>query len=751
MKRSFSIAGGLWLCLVAGPVAAQYPWPVTPLERSQEITGTFCEYRDTGSAPHFHNGVDIPKPDGSPVYAVRDGRVTALSAVGANAFVRVENFAYVHIRPSAAISIGDSVFAGQTVLGTILPGQGHVHLTDGQPGSEQNALRTDFGLTPYDDPWPPRISEVQFFEFETGRIFPGNLLSGNVGIRFRVREANGPPTTSESRLNNGAYAAGYQVLSRDRKQVVYSPAPSGVQFRFDVKPSNFFVHNVFDPARSSTSRHVYIITNRLTRRDALDTAALPAGDYTIMLFAVDTRANADTVYLDVTIEHRDLLPPQAPVLLQARNQDGEQRLAFAGSDDEDLLGFRLYSSPDLNRFDLVADEGVLPAGASSHALPPSQAPVYFYLTAVDTVAPPNESERSDVYGIGNGSRPAHVLVVDGFDRLASWTQPYHWFAAIHGQAMAPNDVSFSSCANEALLDGDVALKEYDAVVWVLGDEGTEDETFSSGEQQLVRAYLEGGGKLFVTGSEIAWDLGANGSTLDQQFLRDYLKVTYAGDDAGSLMVRPEAGGIFDGLAEFEYGVRPYEEDFPDYFTPATGSQVALRYGNNRIASVQYSGTFGNGAEPGKLVIFGFPFETISSLNVRREIMARVLDFFFPDLPVAVLPGEGSVPQQFTLSQNYPNPFAVEGDEGAEMAGTSIAFALPQATSVGAVVYDVLGREVHRWPATAYGAGQHVLRWDGRNAAGDAVARGVYFLRMQTGDGAMAGSVVIVQTIKMHIR
>ncbi|MDZ7339654.1 MAG: hypothetical protein ONB30_14100, partial [candidate division KSB1 bacterium] len=60
-----------------GTAQAQYPWPVTPFTASQEITGTFCEFRDTDPADHFHNGVDIPKPDGTPVYPVQSQRITS--------------------------------------------------------------------------------------------------------------------------------------------------------------------------------------------------------------------------------------------------------------------------------------------------------------------------------------------------------------------------------------------------------------------------------------------------------------------------------------------------------------------------------------------------------------------------------------------------------------------------------------------------------------------------------------------------
>jgi len=117
--------------LTAPPVLAgeQFPWPVTPFDQSHEITGTFCEFRDTQSSDHFHNGTDIPKADGQPVYPVKSGTITSMATSGSNAYVRVNDIAYVHIKPNPDLSVGDAVVASQTVLGTIYPGMGHVHFT----------------------------------------------------------------------------------------------------------------------------------------------------------------------------------------------------------------------------------------------------------------------------------------------------------------------------------------------------------------------------------------------------------------------------------------------------------------------------------------------------------------------------------------------------------------------------------------------------------------------------------------------
>ena len=70
---------------------------------------------------------------------------------------------------------------------------------------------------------------------------------------------------------------------------------------------------------------------------------------------------------------------------------------------------------------------------------------------------------------------------------------------------------------------------------MLGDESTEHETFSAAEQILVQQYLESGGKIFVSGSEIGWDLFEKGTPSDKNFYTNYLKAIYKSDDALSLL------------------------------------------------------------------------------------------------------------------------------------------------------------------------------------------------------------------------
>jgi hypothetical protein len=76
------------------------------------------------------------------------------------------------------------------------------------------------------------------------------------------------------------------------------------------------------------------------------------------------------------------------------------------------------------------------------------------------------------------------------------------------------------------------------------------------------------------------------------------------------------------------------------------------------------------------------------------------------------------PTEFSLSQNYPNPFN---------PSTTIKYAIPKRTSVGLILYDILGREVEVLVNEDQDAGQYKINL---NAGG--LASGIYFYQLQAG-------------------
>lgn len=84
---------------------------------------------------------------------------------------------------------------------------------------------------------------------------------------------------------------------------------------------------------------------------------------------------------------------------------------------------------------------------------------------------------------------------------------------------------------------------------------------------------------------------------------------------------------------------------------------------------------------------------------------------------------GETPTSFGIDQNYPNPFNPT---------TDINFHLPQQANVQIAVYDMMGRLVDTLVDQQMGAGSYRATWNGRDAAGNQVASGVYLYKINAG-------------------
>lgn len=113
--------------------------------------------------------------------------------------------------------------------------------------------------------------------------------------------------------------------------------------------------------------------------------------------------------------------------------------------------------------------------------------------------------------------------------------------------------------------------------------------------------------------------------------------------------------------------------------------------------------------------------TTFELGRIRVVGDRVWDIDLGDA-TAIGETQDATPHRFVLEQNYPNPFNGE---------TVIGFSLEREGRAEVVVYNLLGQRVRVLRPGDWTAGEHAVRWDGRDETGRAVASGVYLYRLAT--------------------
>ncbi len=199
----------------ASPVAAtsaarssSYGWPVKPFDQQHPVRGSFGDPRSvfrgaptksglmhSQCACSYHQGIDISAPDGTAVYAVRDGVVRTVTPD----WVEVDSdsgsaFQYWHV--NAAVHVGDHVQARADVIGHIQHASGHVHLTELAGGRPVNPLAPGH-IGPYSDTTTPTVSAITFRSRDTGPELLPEYVHGAVEIVAAASDAHAIPVPGQ--------------------------------------------------------------------------------------------------------------------------------------------------------------------------------------------------------------------------------------------------------------------------------------------------------------------------------------------------------------------------------------------------------------------------------------------------------------------------------------------------------------------------------------------------------------------------
>ena len=344
------------------------------------------------------------------------------------------------------------------------------------------------------------------------------------------------------------------------------------------------------------------------------------------------------------------------------------------------------------------------------------------------------SKHTEVLGVIPSANSPKVLIVNGFDRVTGTNNTFD-FIKEHGSALHNNDYLFDSASNEAIINKYIKLTDYQIVDWILGEEGTATSSFNDIEQSLIQEFLMDGGKLFVSGSEVGYDLSDKGDNNDKLFYEKFLRANYISDAAGGRQANYNAYGVqgtlFDGVnLSFDDGTQgSYDVDWPDGIKPISNEEINLKfegvdYDSSGGAGISYRGGFGGSPLSGGLVYLTIGFESIYPENKRNIIMKRVMHYL--DGPFTSIMDENQlVPDKPRITALYPNP---------SNKSISIEFQIIRHTPIAYLsITDILGRELFNMSVQSLPTKNQKFNWTGTLKNGTEAPSGIYIAKLSQGN------------------
>ena len=181
------------------------------------------------------------------------------------------------------------------------------------------------------------------------------------------------------------------------------------------------------------------------------------------------------------------------------------------------------------------------------------------------------------------------------------------------------------------------LQRYTVVVWDCGWGGKPGDD----NRPQLSSFLDGGGRLMISGEDIGWSLVDDGTPSSAQWYEDYLHADYVLDDSGYESVTGVSGDpIGDGLSFTLNGTdSAMNQEYPSEIDPRSGATGVFRYSAGSEGVIRYS----TGCRE---VYFAFGFEGITGSAMRDTVMRRSVEWL----------ADGAWPdtEQPTVTLSYPN-------------------------------------------------------------------------------------------------
>ena len=375
-----------------------------------------------------------------------------------------------------------------------------------------------------------------------------------------------------------------------------------------------------------------------------------------------------------------------------------------------------------------AQEAALGTGHSVHLaglLPETQ--YWFDVEATDHGGNATRDDRGGQHYRFATGKKGEILVVVGDD--GTFTASSSYLDALRQRGWSPELLAGGTLTGLPVGDRDSGLRSYLAVLWQSGLE--QYPPLEDGVRAALTDYMDGGGRLTVTGNDIAWalsDVGSGHADAERTaWLAQTLHLQFLEDPAGWTVNQGVAGDPISGSYTLGAAYAPHRQGasgdeiaivpgtgtgaYTWTNTDATPGNIGFRWQNGApngsAATAVWGGT------PSRLVYNGFEWSGLVDPAVRADVLDRTLIWLIgndhPDVTI-VAPNGGEVITTGTVTIYWTE--AAHG--GAGIASRSLFYSSDGGSS---------------WNLVASGVGASPYLWDTSG-----LPNGSYRVRVEVADG-----------------
>lgn len=305
--------------------------------------------------------------------------------------------------------------------------------------------------------------------------------------------------------------------------------------------------------------------------------------------------------------------PATPVFQSARLHDDDHvHLRWQAASNA-----RKYLVETLDETSTWTQTRIVKRGTTDIRLPRGAAPRAYRIRATNDAG---ISDPSRVLIAGGPHNAGRVIVIDGNERwLADAAEQKNARKTPHGfltHYLAPlTGYRVESMTNHALLSQNIAKDN--TVLFALGREANDTEALSHEERVWIEKHLKNGGRVIVSGAEVAWDLQAhvNDGTdyMDRVFGAAF--IADSADDTVACITDDTANHTqTDSKCGHFWSRGRMQIKWPDALTTTSG-RSCMRYGNQQNDACIYQDN---------AAIVGFPLESINNPQDRSAVIRTLL-------------------------------------------------------------------------------------------------------------------------------